>query len=504
MTGRRRWQPIGLGLVGLVMLAVVARIGFDPAGADDREWAPLTLVEVVEPEEWGAAGDGSTDDTEAIQRAVDALTPQGGGIVWLSAESTYRTTDVIRITGDHIKLWAPNGRAAILATTGGEDRQQALIVDGTTGVGLFGVVLRSDANRRRTALEDSAVALVDATGTELVGLEVTNSASAAIFVFGGSRHTWVEGNHLHHNWADAIHFTDGSRQAWVWDNVIFNEAPAAGDDGVACVTYGSGRRCGEMEWWSNTHLGGDWGRGLVVVGGDDIHIHHNVVRDTAAAGILVASESSYDSPGSDDIRIEANLVERAGHTVPHPGILVSGLDGPISGTVLTDNVVLDSHSGEPVRVEGEVVGLVVRDGSDDGASGPPPSGSSGADGNDHDEPKARDTSILATRDVSFVAAGQRRGLYRIQVRGDPERGFEQRLEYVVAAAEEDVDLWLADGVEGVRFPSPDGNGDDGDDYIVIRTGTPLELPSALRPVEFEELRAVASDMPQLWQHLDQL
>ena len=107
----------------------------------------------------------------------------------------------------------------------------------------------------------------------------------------GSTESYVEGNYVHHTWADHIHHTNGARQSWVWNNFIFNDQVSKGDDGVACVTYGpTSTRCADMEWWRNTHLGTGWGRGYAVIGGDDINIHHNWAIGVAGAGLIVASE----------------------------------------------------------------------------------------------------------------------------------------------------------------------------------------------------------------------
>ncbi|MEL7156315.1 MAG: right-handed parallel beta-helix repeat-containing protein [Actinomycetota bacterium] len=464
--------------------------GLDP----EEVWAPLDLMTVVDPGEHGAVGDGRADDTTALQQAIDGV-PDGGGIVWLAPGRTFRTTDVIRITGDHVKVWSPNGQAEIRPSATIGERRHAVIIDGATGVGLFGPVFRSDGDRRRTALEDSTVVLDGARQTELVGLEITGSPSAAIFVFGASRDTWIVGNDLHDNWADAVHFTDGSRRAWVWDNVISNEGPTLGDDGIACVTYGGSDRCGSMEWWDNSYLGGGWGRGLAVVGGDTIHVHHNLVIDSAAAGILVASEPSYDTPGSDSIRIEDNVVCRAGHTVAHPGILLSGLDGAIRDVVVADNAVIDSIAGVPFRAEGDVIDPIVQ-GTSVVGGGRCEATTTETMGT------ARATSILTTRDASFVPEATRGGLAQIQVRPTAGGEFEQRLAYVVAGPRSAIDRWL-EGRPGAatRFGSGDGESDR-DEYVVLRTGSPLSVPESLRPVGFEELRAMTATQPDLWEHLD--
>lgn len=470
-----------------------------PSAATDDHWSALSVLPVVDPADFGAAGDGRSDDTDAVSAAIDAVAA-GGGIVWFEPGKTYRTTEVLRVTGDHVKLWSPNGEAELFADTDGREAVRALIVEDADAVGLFGLRSSSDVDRRRTALEDSAVVVDGASATEIVGLEITASASAAVMVFGGSTGTLVDGNYIHDTWADGIHFTDGASGAWVWNNTFTTSSPADGDDGIACVTYGSGPRCRNMEWWNNLHLGADWGRGLAVVGGEDIVIHHNTVCRTAAAGILVASETSYDTPGSERIQIVDNVVMGAGRVVPHAGILVSGLSGVLSDIVVADNIVADSVTGQPLRVEGEVDGLdhrgTIVERPDDTTCPEP-----------HEiDPHPKDTSVMATRDTSSVDGEYRRGLYRVLVRQAPHGdGFEQQFEYVAADRGSDIDGLLRRAEVSVeRFTADGADGSTASpDLLLIRSAVPLELPDRLDAVSFEALRRLAVDHPALWAVLDE-
>ena len=288
------------------------------------EWAPLAAITVVDPIDFGASGDGETDDLPAVEAAIAAL-PAAGGIVYLGDGLSFLTTDVLRITTDHVKLWSPDGQGEIKQVINGNRRRQAIICEHSDGCGFFGLHLRSDASSRFDALEDHQIAVNDGINTEIVGNEIEGGAAAGIFFTGGSRTAYVEGNYIHHTWADSIHFTGGTRDAWVWSNVFFNEEPSRGDDGIACVTYADSPRCGDMEWWNNTHLGNAWGRGYAVVGGKQIEIHHNFARDTAAAGILLASEPSFNTRGSREIFVHDNVLYRTAAVVRnHSGILVSG------------------------------------------------------------------------------------------------------------------------------------------------------------------------------------
>lgn len=518
MTGR--WAPsVPVGWVAAVVMALSAcaeppntpgavdtvgtagRVAPPPASATaDDHWSPLSVLPVVDPGDFGAVGDGLANDTEAVRGAIDAIAAGGGGIVFFEPGMTYRTTQVLRITGDHVKLWSPNGGAELFAETDGREGVRALILEDAHAVGLFGLRSSSDVDRRRTGLEDSAIVVDGGSATEIVGLEITDSASAAVMVFGGSTGTLVDGNYIHDTWADGIHFTDGADGAWVWNNIFTTSSPADGDDGIACVTYGSGSRCRDMEWWNNLHLGAEWGRGLAVVGGEDIVIHHNTVCRTAAAGILVASEESYDTPGSERIRIVDNVVIGAGRVVPHAGILISGLSGELSDIVVRDNVVADSVTGEPFRVEGDVDGI-----DQTNTTVERPDGTVCPEQHEID-PQPKDTSVLATRDRSFVDEEHRRGLYRVLVRQTSDgRGFEQQFEYVALDRGSDVDGLLRRGDVAVeRFSAGDApESATADDVLLIRSAHPLDLPDGLDAVTFEDLRRLAAERPALWAALDE-
>ncbi len=128
-----------LGVLALV-LVVVSSVSV-PAAADEsalwgragERWDPrgrlpdfsyagyhagrLPIPEVpvvVDVRTYGARGDGSHDDTGAIQRAMRAAGEMGGGAVLLPA-GTYRVRDVLRFSHDGVVLRGEGPRETILA-----------------------------------------------------------------------------------------------------------------------------------------------------------------------------------------------------------------------------------------------------------------------------------------------------------------------------------------------------------------------------------------------------
>jgi hypothetical protein len=467
-------------------------------GTPDSVWSPLSVMPVVNPMDYGATGNGSADDLPAMNSAVNAL-PAAGGIVFFPSGKSFKKNDLLTITKSHVKLWGINRGAEVFQAVNGQQRHQAILCRNNTGCGVFGLKLRSDATTRFDALEDNQISDDGGSLVEVAGCEVQGSAATGIFLYGSTEH-YIEGNYVHHTWADHIHHTNGATTSWVWGNYIFNEAPSKGDDGVACVTYGPNNpRCGDMEWWNNTILHTDWGRGYSVIGGNNISIHDNWAIGVAGAGIIVASESSYDSSASQTITIFNNNVQNCGHAISHPGILVSGLStdaGPLKDIALDNNVSVGTPAG-PYRAEGSYVNVTNADLKSVASALPMPVPTM-------TNVAYADTSVLRTRDVSHVTANSRPGLYRIHVRQAPTGGgYQQRFEYMVKGPSNTVSAFTRMRASAGDYVSEERTV-NGNDYALLLCTAPLALPSGLAAVTFRELRAGDADasLSWLWTRVD--
>jgi hypothetical protein len=464
----------------------------------EKVWSPLSVLTVVNPMDFGAAGNGSSDDLNAINSAINAL-PAAGGVVYFPPGKTFKKTNVLSISKNHVKLWGINRQTEIFQSVAGQKRHQAIVCRGNTGCGVFGFKLRSDANQRFDALEDNQLSADGATMVEIVGNEVQGSSAVGLFLYGSKEH-YIEGNYVHHTYADHIHHTNGASASWVWNNYIFNEAPSKGDDGIACVTYGANStRCNDMEWWHNSILHTGWGRGYSVIGGNNISIHDNWAIGVAGAGVIVASEAGWNTAASKEIGIANNYVYQCGHTISHPGILVSGLSstsGPLQDIALNDNVSVGTPAG-PYRAEGSYQNVTNANLVTASSALPTPMPGTG-------DVHLTDTSTLRTRDISFVPDDTRAGLYRIHVRRAPGgSGFQERFEYVVKGPADAVSAFTQARSAAGDYVSEQRTISDGT-YALILCSAPVSLPSGLSAVPFRELRSKdqAGTLSWLWQRLD--
>ncbi|VWB86992.1 right handed beta helix region family protein [Burkholderia lata] len=284
-----------------------------------------------------------------MQRALDALRP-GQRLVFMPGRYVVGRSLVVRQR--HVVL---SGFGATLIATDPGNQTIEMQADGTTLVGFH------FKGTGTTRLDTPESTKVEVTGHDVQVLDnvIDGGASAGIFVFGGSD-VAIVGNQVHSTLADGIHMTHGTRNVLVQGNVV----RGTGDDMIAVVSYqADGALSRNVLITGNSLEGNTWGRGITVVGGADVTISNNIVRDVqVSAGILVAQEDSYRTYGASDVRVENNVISsiqtEVGRTDPRPltqqaAIDVSTWSGSVTRVVVIGNRV--SHARfDGIRVWGNV------------------------------------------------------------------------------------------------------------------------------------------------------
>ncbi|HMJ14450.1 MAG TPA: right-handed parallel beta-helix repeat-containing protein, partial [Polyangiaceae bacterium] len=147
--------------------------------------------------------------------------------------------------------------------------------------------------------------------------------------------------------------------------VAGNVVRETGDDMIAVVNYGLGApTVGNVLIEENDVSGQYWGRGITVVGGRDVTIRNNrISRTTVGAGILIHSETSYDTADVRNVMIEGNVIRQVQTTAPvynpeqknketgHAAIDVYGQGSQhVSQVLIRNNTIEDvAHDGVQVR-----------------------------------------------------------------------------------------------------------------------------------------------------------
>lgn len=326
------WVALGCGLSSMVQAEGCLATPAVPS---------LPLAGKLEVTAFGATPDDLQDDTAAIQRAIDTARA-GQWVVFPPGRYLHNKSIVLLKPG--ITLW---GEGATLHATNPDDQAIFLKADDSR---VYGFTLTAVTRGRRTEPWTTRIAAFgreDRDGhitgivvqnnrivpaVEPAGTPLSHSASAAGILMLGVRNFTVANNTVRRSLADAIHITGGSRNGRVTDNRVSQ----SGDDMIAMVSYLDKQwraRLDDQPGWLARHrdesLVSDiwvhgnvledayWGRGISVVGGQNITIDGNQISRVAmAAGVLVARESSYHTHGVRNVLVRRNQIEEVQTLAP--------------------------------------------------------------------------------------------------------------------------------------------------------------------------------------------
>jgi hypothetical protein len=228
---------------------------------------------------FGARGDGRTDDTRAIVAALAALQPAG---TLVFPPGTYRHSQVLTVAVRDVTLEGP-GR--LYATA---EQTSALRVD-APGVTIRNMTVAMGPTTRRWSSEDQhKIFLAPHAGITVSDVHVEGSAAAGLFCYGAERFHFSRVR-VSDTRADGIHMTNGAHDGVVDAPLIMR----SGDDGVAVVSYVQDPApCHDIAIVSPRVRTTTGGRGVSVVGGQDIAYSDVHVDRSHAASVYIACESA--------------------------------------------------------------------------------------------------------------------------------------------------------------------------------------------------------------------
>ena len=258
-----------------------------------------------------AVGDGRTDDTRAVQRALDALRP--GDELQVPAGKTYRHTKVLRV---HTLGARITGGGTFLATA---QASSSFLVDADR-VTLDGLTFRLASSTKRWETYDQMKLRLGArTGIVVTDVTVDGAAAAGVYV-GGATHFRLVDVTVRNTRADGIHITEGSAFGVVTGATVSN----TGDDGIAVVSYLGSRLAHDITIASPRFSGQTWGRAFSVVGGTRVTWKDIVATGSSAAAVYIAAEPGYRTWGSSHVTVTGGTIELANRTtsVQHGAVLI--------------------------------------------------------------------------------------------------------------------------------------------------------------------------------------
>lgn len=330
---------------------------------------------------FGAIPNDNIDDTAAIQAAMDSLGKRKTTLVF--APGNYTHSGVLRNNRPGTTL---RGAATLTATNEATSAFDINANDVTVDGLRFAT---PNTTQRWEAPDQHKLTVRGQSGVRLTNVGVIGSAAAGVFVDQGSTGFVFTDVSVRDTRADGIHMTGGANNGVVTRPVV----TGTGDDGVAVVSYGSGGGAGlvhHIEVNDPVVTANYWGRGVSVVGGEDVTYRNVVSDDSATAGIYIASESSYSTMGVTRVQVLGSRVTRANRntTVQHGGILIVSSQTPVRDVAVRDIAVSDTRADSPgsiravVESGGELSGIqftniAITGGPTQGYQGNAPSGTVG-------------------------------------------------------------------------------------------------------------------------------
>lgn len=177
------------------------------------------------------------------------------------------------------------------------------------------------------------LAFTGTTDTLVLGCRIEGSAAAGL-LFEQCLRPQVIGLSVRNTMADGLHFANCA-DAFATDVLTHN----TGDDGLAFLNYGQRRdlRGGTA---SNIRVYDAAARGISVIGQSAVIVSDFFVDGTAASGLIVAREESYDTRVPSDVRLSNGVVKNAGtlsesgesaqDATPRDGLFLSAVGNNIS------------------------------------------------------------------------------------------------------------------------------------------------------------------------------
>jgi hypothetical protein len=302
------------------------------------------------------------DDTAELQALLDNI-PPGGSLTLERKRYRHRGVIHIRVAGAHI-----DGDGATFEAT--DDATSAVEVT-ADGVSIIDLNLTAPLTGNRWTGVDQHKLVLRSDDVTISDVRITGSAGAGIFV-SGANNFLLDHVVVRRTRADGIHMTNGSNNGQVNNPTT----EWTGDDGVAVVSYGNEKPCTNITVARPVVTGTTWGRGISVVGGQNILYRDIAVAQSNAAGVYVAAEGApYFTHSVTNVAVLGGTVTGANTNAENPqGAVVvysahanhtvgnvTIADVSVSGTTSTArvNAAVDAEGGTVSNIA--LTGIALRD-----------------------------------------------------------------------------------------------------------------------------------------------
>ena len=297
---------------------------------------------------FGVKCDGVTDDTAALQKALDRIDPNQALQLPAGACVTSRTLS-LRGKRD-VMIFGAGADSSIIRAT--DPLHSAFVVSNGSAVSLKGFQIYSpDSAVRSTDAAARGFYVETSSHVSLDGVKVRHTAGAGIlfYVVADSK---IINSDVVDNLSDAFHVTGGSRDILVQ----FNRARGSGDDCFASIGYGA--RLNQGIRFLDNSCSGNAASGVSFEGTIGGQAYRNKLVRTGVSGIRIASQKSYNTGPVRHIDLKENVLTqvKTRGDVDHAAIMIFTSLADVDDIRLTNTTVIDPHTSTCLRARNFVPG----------------------------------------------------------------------------------------------------------------------------------------------------
>lgn len=298
----------------------------------------------------GAKGDGVTDDTAAIQKALNTAAASGG-TVYIPA-GTYRYSKNLVIQGGSNVVVQGDGDASILRAA--DPGHSAVAVYGSSHVVLKSFRVESPSATSRSSADVAAGVLVAYSSfVEVNGVTAVGPAESGMMVTDGaagpSHDVVIHHSTVRNSLADGFHVTGGAYNV----TLDSNSAYGTGDDSFASIGYQSSGGANRNITVTNNYSEYSAAGGVGIEGSAQVTVSGNRILASVFSGIRVQSNASYRTVACSDVIVSGNTLTGVKTGTAGVGaIMVAANFQDISNVTIANNTVTGTLAERAIRAFG--------------------------------------------------------------------------------------------------------------------------------------------------------
>ncbi|MGH8781399.1 glycosyl hydrolase family 28-related protein [Paraburkholderia sp.] len=305
--------------------------GSGPGALSGTATQPPNSINV---KDYGAKGDGSSDDQPAIQNAIDAA-QKTGQTVWFPP-GTYNHSNVLNASG--VKIQGSGSGTVLHATNPSEEAIKL-----GSNASISNLATSTSAGSRDSQPGEAAI---DVTGSgDSVSNVTTLGAESNGIRLDGASGAQISNNLVEGSNADGIALMNGSTNNMISGNEVYQ----AGDDSFSDDSYKfDGKQDSGNVFSHDLSLDNSYGRSFALMGASGDTIENSVSDGSKWMGIVAGTDSNSQTLAGSNDTISNNLIVNSNGDA----VDVMGAGGSLSQSGAGMNISDNSSSGSEASILG--------------------------------------------------------------------------------------------------------------------------------------------------------